>query len=245
LLIEYIYRQQTAKICVTEGFCYITKLQSCNSTSHLPERQHVVLRCWRDKAWTSSTYILYGNDVIYNTSQCLLTTDKFETLPDIIGNIQATVDPTKLYVPDQVAIVTNHELQALEEAIPSETPQLDDVRSRVAMPRRSMDMNPLLSTNRITTRREQRSYCHLVTVTVLCVITVLAFIVHSLRSYTHKMIARCMIRQNTSSQNTTEPNPIHETSFTNSDENAPDAKSDERHCITLANAISELPEVGA
>ena len=62
---------------------------------HLPERQHVVLRCWKDKAWTSSTHTLYGNGVIYSTSQCLLTTDKFQTLPDIIGNTQATVDPTK------------------------------------------------------------------------------------------------------------------------------------------------------
>jgi len=29
----YIYTQHTAKICVTEGFCYITKHQHCNATS--------------------------------------------------------------------------------------------------------------------------------------------------------------------------------------------------------------------
>ena len=120
---------------------------------------------------------VYGNGVIHNTSQCLLTTDKFQTLPDTIGNTQATIDPTKLYVPDQVAIVANHELQALEEAIPPEIAQLDDVRSRVAIPRRIIEMVSLLSTSSITTRREQRSYWHLVTLTVLCVITVLAFIV--------------------------------------------------------------------
>jgi len=59
-----------------------------------PESQHVVLRCWRDKAWTSSTQILYGNGIIYSTSQCLFTADKFQTLPEIIGNTQATVDKT-------------------------------------------------------------------------------------------------------------------------------------------------------
>jgi len=146
---------------------------------HLPESQHAVLRCWKDKVWTSSTYILNGNGVIYNTSQCLLTADKFQTLPDMIGNTQATVDPTKLYVPDQVAIVANHELQALEEAIPSEIAQLYDVRSRVAIRRRIIDIDSLHSTSRITTRRERRSYLHLVVLTVLCVITVLAFIVFS------------------------------------------------------------------
>jgi len=134
-------------------------------------------------------------------------------------------------VPDQFAIVTNHELQTLEEAILSEIAQLDDVRSRVAITRRIIDMDSLFSTSRITTRREQRSYWHLVTLTVICVITVLSFVVYSLKSYTHKIIARCMTRQNTSSQNTTESNPVHETSNTNSDENAPEAKSDERHVV--------------
>ena len=96
----------------------------------------------------------------------------------------------------------------------------------------------LLSTSTITTRREQRSYWHLVTLTVLCVITVLAFIVYSLKPYTHKMFARCMTRQNTSSQNTTESNPVHETSCTNSDENAPDAKRDERHVFPVYPTLS-------
>jgi len=50
-------------------------------------------------------------------------------------------------------------------------------------------------------------------------------------SNTHKMIARCMTRHNTSSQNATEPNAVHETSSTNSDVNAPNAQSDERHVV--------------
>jgi len=135
-------------------------------------------------------------------------------------------------VPDQVRIVTNHDLQALEEAIPPEVAQLD-VRSRVATPRRIIDMNSLLSKSRITTRREQRSYWHLVTLTILCVITILAFTIYALKSYTHKMIVRCMTRQNTSSQNATKPNPVRETSCMNSDANAPDAKSNER-CVTFS-----------
>ena len=86
----------------------------------------------------------------------------------MIGNTHATIDTTKPYVPDQVAIIMNHELQALEETIPPEIAQLDDVRSRVAMLRRIIDMNSLLTTSRITTRREQRSYWHLVALTILC-----------------------------------------------------------------------------
>jgi len=95
---------------------------------------------------------------------------------------------------------------------------------------RYLDMYSLLSTSRIKTRREQRSYWHLVTLTVLCVITVLAFIMYTLKSYTHRIITRCMTRQNTSSQNT-EPTPFHETSCTSCDENAPDSTSDERHVV--------------
>jgi len=208
----YLQTTDSQNLCQRRHLLYHKTpiLQRYESTRiyHLPESQHVVLGCWKDKPWTSSTHMLYGNGVIYSTSQCLLTTDKFQTLSDIIGNTQATIDPTKLYVPAQVAIVANHELQAHEEAIPPEIAQLDDVRSRVAIPRRIIDMHSLLSTSRITTRSEQQSYWHLVTLTVL------AFLVYSLKSYTHKMIARCMTRQNTSSQNTTESNPVHETSST-------------------------------
>jgi len=169
----YIYRQQTAKICRRRLLLHHKTpiLQRYESTwiYHIPGRQHVVLRCWKDKARTSSKHILYGNIVIYNTSQCLLTIDKFQTMPDMIGNTQATIDPAKLYVPDQVAIVTNHELQALE-AIPSEIAQLDVVRSRVAISRR-INIDSLLSTSRITNRLEQRSYWHPATLTVLCVVS--------------------------------------------------------------------------
>jgi len=120
-------------------------------------------------------------------------------------------------VPDHVAIFTNHDLQALEEATISEIAQSNDVRSRVAIPRRIIDTDSLLSTSRITTRRKERSYWHLVTLTVLCDNRSSIHCIF-LKSYTHKMIARCMTRQNTSSQNTTESNPVHETSSTNSDE---------------------------
>jgi len=40
------------------------------------------------------------------------------------------------------------------------------------------------------------------------------------------------------SQNTTESNPVHETSCTNSDKNAPDAKNDERHVFPVYPNLS-------
>jgi hypothetical protein len=57
---------------------------------------------------------------MYNTSKCLLTADKFKTSPEILGDAQATLDATRLYVPDQIAIIAVRELQTLEETILSE-----------------------------------------------------------------------------------------------------------------------------
>jgi len=73
-------------------------------------------------------------------------------MPYIIGNTQAIIEPTIIYVPEQVAIVAKHELQAIEKARASGIAQLDYVRSRVAILRRIINMDSILSTSRITTR---------------------------------------------------------------------------------------------
>ena len=235
----YIYRKQKAKIYHRRLLLHhktpILHLYESTWIYHLPERKHVVLRCWRDKVWTSSTPILYGNGVIYNTSQCLHTADKFQTLLDIIGNTQATID----YRPHKTicARPSSHR----HEPRTANTRWGDTCRDCPAW--RRQILNPDTSPNyrhgftsqheQDYNQTEQGSYWHLITLTVPCVITVLACVVYSLRSYTHKIMAHCVTRQNTSSQNATEPNPVHETSRTNSDKNAPDAKSYERHVFSV------------
>jgi len=85
-------------------------------------------------------------------------------------------------------------------------------------------MDSVLGTSMITTRCKLRSYWHLFTIRVICVITLLALIAYFLKLCTLKIIARFITRQNTSLQYTTLSNHVPENSFTNRDKNAPDAK---------------------
>jgi hypothetical protein len=50
-------------------------------------------------------------------------------------------------VPDKIAVIAGHELQALEEMISSEIMQLDEISSEVTTPRQVIVVNSLLHVN--------------------------------------------------------------------------------------------------
>jgi len=101
---------------------------------HLPGNQLTTLRCHTNNTSTTSTRTLQGNGIIFYASACLLTTDQFQTPPELLGTARFTLDATGIYVPDRVPISTNHEIPELQEAIPSEVQRLSDITSRLATP---------------------------------------------------------------------------------------------------------------
>jgi len=191
---------------------------------HLPGNQLTTLRCHTNHTSTTSTRTLQGNGIIFDASACLLTTDQFQTPPEILGTAQFTLDAAGIYVPDQVPIATNKEIQELQEAIPSEVQRLSDVTSRLATPRRRMDMHSLLSTSRTLDRHEQRCNWHLVTLISLGIITILTSLGYFLKTCPSKLSSYNLARRNTSQQGahepgTTEnvPDPEHSANDSNTD----------------------------
>ena len=57
--------------------------------------------------------------MIHGLSNCLLTADKFQALPRISDIFQTAIDAARLYVPDQLTVITSHEIQILEDSVPS------------------------------------------------------------------------------------------------------------------------------
>ena len=76
----------------------------------------------------------------------------FQTLPELLGDTQATPDAPRSYVSDKIAVIAGHELQALEEMIPSEIMRVDAVTWEVTAPRQITDVNSLLHVNRVSLR---------------------------------------------------------------------------------------------
>jgi len=134
-----------------------------------------------------------------------LTTDQFQTPPEILGTAQFTRDATGIYVPDRVPIATNHEIQELQEAIPSEVQRLSDITSRLATPRRVVDVHSFLSRSRTLDRHEQWSNWHLITLISLGIITILTFLGYFLKTCQGKLSSYNLAKRNTSQQGAHEP----------------------------------------
>jgi hypothetical protein len=158
---------------------------------HLPEVQHITLCCCKNNAWTSSATTLLKNGIILNVSRCLLTIDKFQTLSELLGNTQTSLEATKLHVPDQVTAISNHELHALQEAIPSDVERLEYVRSQISTPHRTIDLNSLLHTSRALNRHEHRTHWYLTAPAIPCTFSVIDILGCILKSYWYKLIPHC------------------------------------------------------
>jgi len=181
-------------------------LHRCGSswTFHLTGNQLTNLRCHTNTS-TTSTKTMQGNGIIFYVSASLLTTDQFQTPPEILGTSQFTLDAIGIFVPDRVPIATNHEIQDPQEAIPSEVQSLSDITSRLATPRRVVHMHSLLSTSRTLDRHEQRSNWHLITLISLGIIIVLTFLGYFLKTCQNKLSSYSLARRNTPKQDAHEP----------------------------------------
>jgi hypothetical protein len=136
------------------------------------------------------------------------TADKFQALPRIAGVFQTAIDAAKLYVPDQLAIITSHELQTLED-IPSEIAQLNYIKPQLATPH-GMDITSFLRTSKATRRHYQQVSQCLTTFIILFTIAALAFTSYLLKTYWHKIILCLFIQKRNPDQTTPNLNPVNE-----------------------------------
>jgi len=174
-------------------------LQRYDSTwiFHFPKYQNIILRCWKNGTWLSTTKRLQRNGIIHNSSACLLTADEFQALPRMSGISQTAIDATRLYIPNWVAVIANHELQTLKENIPPEIAQLDYIEKRVAIPHQELDMDSFLSATRTQHGHDQHTVQYLTTLTALSSVIVLATAAYFLKTYWYNITSRCFAQQRT------------------------------------------------
>jgi hypothetical protein len=180
---------------------------------------------------TISTITLQGNGIIFYASASLLTRDQFQTPPEILGTAQFTLDAAGIYAPDRVPIAKTHEIQELQEAIPSDVQSLSDITSRLATPRRVVHMHSPLSTSRTLDRQEQRSNWHLITLISLGIITILTFLGYFRKTCQSKLSSYSLARRNTPKQDAHEPNSAAYVPNTVHSPNASNSKNREKNVV--------------
>jgi len=82
---------------------------------HFLTRHQISLRCPDTRDQIHRTITLYGTGILHNTSECHITSDEITIFPDLHGTSLAELDLPKFYLPDNISIVTNDEIQQLKD----------------------------------------------------------------------------------------------------------------------------------
>ena len=110
---------------------------------HFPEHRQVTKRCSHGSEWIPFSEFLSETGVIHNATACTIAANEVRTLPELHGTSQVRTDVPALYLPDITPMLSRHEEPKLGEVIPPETGELDAIKTRLATPPRSWDVDTL------------------------------------------------------------------------------------------------------
>ena len=147
--------------------------------------------------------------MIRNATKCSITTE-FQTLPEVRGEIQATVVNTHFYVPDQIQIVADHEIPLIKQVSPEEeVTRLDELKSNVMVPSQSYEVNSLFQIEQASARQSHQTYWHQISTMLVCAVDILGVINLSLLSLLRNLAARCLLLKTVQEPCTTAQNPSY------------------------------------
>ena len=110
---------------------------------HFPEQPQVTMCCSHGSEWITFSEVLSETGVIHNATACTIAATEIRTLPELHGTSQVRTDVPTLYLPDITPMLSRHEEPKLGEVIPPEIGELDAIKTRLATPPRSWDVDTL------------------------------------------------------------------------------------------------------
>jgi len=92
------------------------------------------------------------------------------------GTTQSDLDFPKIYLPYNIPIATDHEIQQLQELTPKAVQQLEEIRSKVTAPQHTFELDSLLHIDQTSLLQERRTNWFITISTSLCTILFLSII---------------------------------------------------------------------
>jgi len=108
----------------------------------------VTLQCRNLNGQTSYNKLLFGTGFLHNIANCYITSDEIQVFPELHCETQVKLEPSRLYLPARMPVVTDAEIPKLEEIMPTELQKLDVIHSRISGHQRSARHTDLHSTYR-------------------------------------------------------------------------------------------------
>jgi len=130
---------------------------------------------------------------------------------------QAKLEPSRLYLPTRMYVVTNAEIQKLEEIMPTELKKLDDIHSRTSGLQQTFNVDSLLHLHQTSSRRDKQLNWHLIITASICVVTILGIIICYYPSCLHNKCYTIFKRNTVQDPNTSNPDPQQELQNTTRD----------------------------
>jgi hypothetical protein len=137
-------------------------------------------------------------------------TDTFLVTPELTGGNEMALPNPTFYTPDKVGILTDHELNILQETVPSAAVQIDNLMSKITTSQVTADVNTMLHFHHTLAQRNQGSIWYTILIAIFGTLTVSLLLIFLLRSYFCRVITFCKAKEAPPSQTEEElPDPKH------------------------------------
>jgi hypothetical protein len=177
----------------------------------------VTLQCRNISGQTSYNKLLFGAGLLHNTADCYISSEEIHVFTELHGRTQVKLEPSRLYLPARMPVVTKAEIQKPEEIMPTELQKLDDIHSRTSGHQRTFDVHSLLHLHQTSSCQDKQLHWHLIITASICVVTILGVIICYYRSYLHNKCYMIFKRNTVQDPNTSNPNPQQELQNTTRD----------------------------
>jgi hypothetical protein len=123
---------------------------------HFPTPHRVTLHCRNDNGQVPRTLLLSEAGILHDIAECYVTSDGFQTLPELHGASQAKLDMPQFFLPN-ITVVTAYELQQLQSIKSTEVQKLDNIHTRLSTLQQTFDMDSLLHIHHTSRAQESRT----------------------------------------------------------------------------------------
>jgi len=151
---------------------------------HFPTRQQVAISCAGASGSLPAHCVADGIGSLQNASSCHISTNEIQIFPELRGTTKTELSTPKLYLPDKVPIITDHEVQQLEDmALTTEFQKIDELNSRITTHQQTLDLDTLLHLHHASQMQRVQPHKHSFVATSVSIVAILGVRYLYLRPY--------------------------------------------------------------